>query len=292
MAALEQSNCPELLSCTIDTYNSVHITDSATLGGERQAPTPATEFEARLWQSLFTWRKAGRRAVWLKLDAECSHLVPVVVRMGFSYHHVVGNSLVLTLWLAQGQVNQLPPGPVHFIGVAGFVLNTKGELLVIKEKSGPSARLPNFWKLPGGLVDRGEDIREAAVREVREETGLETKFLRICTMQEIHHTTPGLARAGCTDLYTLCLLKARDESQKLVPQASEIAACRWMPLDDVLRLPFYARRGTVFHQLFHAAAAVARGEAPGLEAKSFSLGFAPGNNTVYSAAVESPNAKL
>lgn len=54
------------------------------------------------------------------------------------------------------------------IGAGGFVLNDKNEVLVIKEKHGPAKHI---WKVPGGRVDPGEEICDAVVREVLEETG-------------------------------------------------------------------------------------------------------------------------
>ncbi len=52
------------------------------------------------------------------------------------------------------------------MGCAGFVTNDRGELLVVKEAERHNdVRLQ--WKLPGGMLDRGEDIEAAAKREVR-----------------------------------------------------------------------------------------------------------------------------
>lgn len=47
-----------------------------------------------------------------------------------------------------------------------------GQVLVVKRKNPP---YQGDWALPGGYVDEGETFLEAAVRELREETGLVVK---------------------------------------------------------------------------------------------------------------------
>ena len=49
-------------------------------------------------------------------------------------------------------------------------------LLLIK-RSEKSEAFPNCWALPGGFLDKGESIEQCAVRELKEETGLEAKML-------------------------------------------------------------------------------------------------------------------
>lgn len=49
------------------------------------------------------------------------------------------------------------------------VLRREGRVLM--GRRGPSARAAGKWSFPAGFVERGEVVEEAAVREVREETG-------------------------------------------------------------------------------------------------------------------------
>jgi len=56
------------------------------------------------------------------------------------------------------------------VGVGALVRDAAGRLLLVRRAIPPGKGL---WALPAGYVDADEDPRQAAAREVREETGLE-----------------------------------------------------------------------------------------------------------------------
>jgi 8-oxo-dGTP diphosphatase len=61
------------------------------------------------------------------------------------------------------------------VTVDGLVL-LEGKLVAIRRRNEPFRGMP---ALPGGFVELGETTADAVVREVREETGLETKVVRL-----------------------------------------------------------------------------------------------------------------
>src|SRR5690625_1534221 len=61
----------------------------------------------------------------------------------------------------------------HFVSAAAIVTNEKNEILLIK---GPS----RGWEMPGGQVEQGESIKEAAIRETKEESGINIEILKFC----------------------------------------------------------------------------------------------------------------
>ncbi|MBI4198673.1 MAG: NUDIX hydrolase [Chloroflexi bacterium] len=60
--------------------------------------------------------------------------------------------------------------------VAGVIIPIEGKIVMIRRSMEPGL---GRWTFPAGFVDRGEAVEAAAVREAREETGLEVELTRL-----------------------------------------------------------------------------------------------------------------
>lgn len=228
------------------------------------ASTPA-EFSAQLDASLAAWRQHGYRGIWLKIPASRAHVIGHAVDRGFEFHHAEKDYVMLTQWLSDSE-NKLPPNASHQVGVGAFVLNERREVLVVQERSGP-LRGQGVWKMPTGLVQQGEDISEAAEREVLEETGVRARFDSVLAMRQAH----GFA-FGKSDFFFVVALKLEPGPQELCMQEDELVGVQWMTLDEYVAIPFTATR-PLFQKIHSTCLAYANGTYRGLHGRKLETGF-------------------
>ncbi|TQD92179.1 hypothetical protein C1H46_022217 [Malus baccata] len=194
------------------------------------------DFLTLLRASISQWREEGKKGVWIKLPIELVNLVETSVKEGFRYHHAEPHYLMLVYWIPEIN-NTLPANASHRVGIGAIVLNDKKEMLVVQEKSG-RFQGTGVWKIPTGVVDEGEDIFAAAVREIKEETGIDAEFLEILAFRQAHK-----AFFEKSDLFFVCIL--RPLTFDIQKQELEIEAAKWIPLED-----FAAQPVTQKHELF------------------------------------------
>lgn len=186
-------------------------------------------FTTLLQTSISQWRQQGKKGVWLKLSLELVNLVKPAVKEGFWYHHAEPTYLMLVYWIPKTNCT-LPENASHRVGVAAFAMNTKGEVLVVQEKTG-AFKGTGVWKLPTGVVEEGEDICTAAIREVKEEAGIDTEFVEVLAFRQSHKSF-----FSKSDLMFVCMLKPT--SHDIEKQDSEIEAAQWMPVEEYVNQPF------------------------------------------------------
>ncbi|KAK9673741.1 hypothetical protein RND81_12G186000 [Saponaria officinalis] len=195
-------------------------------------------FRGALRASMSQWKNEGKRGVWIKLPIGLAHLVEIAVKEGFWYHHAEPNYLMLVYWIPES-ICTIPANATHRVGVGAIVLTENRELLVVQEKSG-KLRGTGIWKIPTGVVDEGEDICVAAVREVKEETGIDAEFLEVVAFRQTHK-----AFFEKSDLFFLCFLHPL--SFNIQKQELEIEAAQWMPIEEFAAQPFNLNSNVARH---------------------------------------------
>ena len=85
----------------------------------------------------------------------------------------------------------------------------------------------DFRAVAQGRRRIGEHLVDGVLREVREETGIETRFVELVGFRHWHGY-----RFGKSDIYFICRLDPLTEEIRV--QESEIEMCMWMPLGDYL----------------------------------------------------------
>lgn len=73
------------------------------------------------------------------------------------------------------------------VDIRAVVFNEKNEILLVKEK------MDGHWSLPGGWSDVGYSPKEVAVKEVKEETGLDVRAVRLLAVMDMsRHPHPAI----------------------------------------------------------------------------------------------------
>jgi len=107
------------------------------------------------------------------------------------------------------------------------ILIDNDKILLIKRGNEP---FKGMWALPGGHVEYGERVEEAAVREAKEETGLDIKVIKLTGVYSDPKRDP---RGHTVGVAYLC--EAKGKKPRAGDDASE---AWWWPLDDLPELAF------------------------------------------------------
>eukprot|EP00746_Dinoflagellata_sp_MGD_P070851 gnl/MRDRNA2_/MRDRNA2_289477_c0_seq1.p1 gnl/MRDRNA2_/MRDRNA2_289477_c0~~gnl/MRDRNA2_/MRDRNA2_289477_c0_seq1.p1 ORF type:complete len:198 (-),score=34.89 gnl/MRDRNA2_/MRDRNA2_289477_c0_seq1:40-612(-) len=150
----------------------------------------------------------------------------------------------MTHWLPTDEPNPLPPNPSTQVGVGALVVNEEGKVLLVQESHGPSAG-KDMWKIPTGLANAREDLKDAVVRECLEEVGVHAKFEKVLAMRHAHS-----AMFGKSDMFFVCLLRTHSAGTSFVLQEGEIAKAKWADWHEFLEQAPYPRDTPVWSRLY------------------------------------------
>lgn len=130
---------------------------------------------------------------------------------------------------------KIPEGCYH-LAVHVWIRNNKGEYL-ISQRSADRPTFPLMWECVGGSVIKGESSIEGAIREVKEEVGLDLeqeagKLL----FSKIRGTDVRYECKAYNDIMDVWLFNYSGEVQLEAATTSEVADCKWMTVSEIRKL--------------------------------------------------------
>ena len=109
--------------------------------------------------------------------------------------------------------------------VGAVVSDGDHRIVVVRRARAPSQGL---WSLPGGRVEHGETLEQAAQREVREETGLDVAISDVAGQMDIPH---GLVVYDVTDFMATVV------GRSTLVAGDDATDARWVTREELLELP-------------------------------------------------------
>jgi 8-oxo-dGTP pyrophosphatase MutT (NUDIX family) len=139
-------------------------------------------------------------------------------------------SILFTLSIPVNSMSKVPTKPqISAGGVAFRKQDRQTEVALICV--GDDAR----WQLPKGLIDSGESTEAAAVREVREEAGIDTEVVtRIDKVEYWYFWKEDGQRVRYHKFVYFYLL--RYKSGDVADHDNEVKEARWVEIDEALQL--------------------------------------------------------
>ena len=104
-----------------------------------------------------------------------------------------------------------------------IIPDASGRALILRRAGGTTAG--GYWCLPGGKVDYGDTVEQAAARELEEETGLHAADMRFLFYQDSLPPAPGTMH--CINLYLECIVEGK------LALNDESVEAKWIGPDDL-----------------------------------------------------------
>lgn len=124
-----------------------------------------------------------------------------------------------------------------FVGV-GVVLFRDDEVLLVKRAKPP---ISDNWSIPGGAQELGETVREAALRELKEETGLDAEIIDLVDVVDgITKDEKGRVKFH----YTLVDFAAEWRAGEAIAD-DDCAAVQWVKFAALDRYPMWEKTARV-----------------------------------------------
>lgn len=129
----------------------------------------------------------------------------------------------------------IPDGFYHLV-VHVWIRNSKGEYL-ISQRSANRPSFPLMWECAGGSVIKGESSIEGAIREVKEEVGLDLKGEdgRLL-FSKIRGTDYKYECKVFNDIMDVWLFDYDGELRLEEATTDEVADCKWMTVSEIRKL--------------------------------------------------------